>query len=138
MVLGPDSTLAPVIAAPTVPLAAGSVEHAVALVGMLAVLSGAFSLLIGLARPGLVADLLSKPTRLGFMNAIALTALHGELRRQGIELWFAGMKGPVKDRLKHYGTLDLIGHGIFCPTVGQAVNVYRAAFRVDWKDWGEL
>ena len=40
MVLGPDSTLAPVIAALTVPLAAGSVEHAVALVGMLAVLSG--------------------------------------------------------------------------------------------------
>ena len=70
--------------------------------------------------------------------ADTLTTLHGELRQQGIELWFAGMKGPVKDRLQHYGTLDLIGHGIFCPTVGQAVNVYRAAYRVDWKDWDEV
>ena len=70
--------------------------------------------------------------------ADTLATLHDELRQQGIELWFAGMKGPVKDRLKHYGTLDLIGRDIFCPTVGQAVNVYRAAFRVDWKDWDEV
>ena len=60
--------------------------------------------------------------------ADTLTTLYGELRQQGIELWFAGMKGPVKDRLKHYGTLDLIGHDIFSPTVGQAVNVYRATY----------
>ena len=64
--------------------------------------------------------------------------MHDELRQQGIELWFAGMKGPVKDRLKHYGTLDLIGHDIFCPTEGQAVNVCRAAYRVEWKDWDEV
>ena len=41
MVLGPDSTLAAVIAALILPLAAGSVERAIALAGALAMLSGA-------------------------------------------------------------------------------------------------
>ena len=70
--------------------------------------------------------------------ADVLLMLHGELREKGIELWFAGMKGPVKDRLRHYGTLDVIGHDIFSPTVGSAVNRYRASHEVDWKDWDEV
>lgn len=79
LVLGPDSTLAAVIAALILPMAAGNVERAVALAGMLAVLSGVCSMLIGLARLGLLADLLSKPIRIGFLNAIALTVLVGQL-----------------------------------------------------------
>lgn len=79
MVLGPDSTLAAVIAALILPLAVGDPSHAVALAGMLALLSGSCSLVIGLARLGLLADLLSKPIRIGFMNAIALTVLIGQL-----------------------------------------------------------
>jgi high affinity sulfate transporter 1 len=79
MVLGPDSTLSAVIAALILPLAAGSVERAVALAGMLALLSGACSLLIGFARLGIMADLFSKPIRIGFLNAIALTVIVGQL-----------------------------------------------------------
>ncbi|MBK7118720.1 MAG: SulP family inorganic anion transporter [Comamonadaceae bacterium] len=45
----------------------------------LALLSGSCSLVIGFARLGLLADLLSKPIRVGFMNAIALTVLIGQL-----------------------------------------------------------
>lgn len=81
LVLGPDSTLAAVIAALILPMAAGSVERAVALAGLLGILSGGFCLLIGLARLGLVADLLSKPIRIGFLNAIALTVIIGQLPR---------------------------------------------------------
>lgn len=79
MVLGPDSTLAAVIATLILPLAAGSAERALALAGALALLSGAFLVLIGLLRLGLVADLLSKPIRLGFINAVALTVLVGQM-----------------------------------------------------------
>ena len=43
----------------------------------------------------------------------------------------------VKDRMQHYGTLQAIGSPIFSPTVGQAVNRYRATHVVDWKDWDE-
>ena len=69
--------------------------------------------------------------------ADVLLMLHGELEDQGVSLMFAGLKGPVKDRLRHYGTLDTLGSDIFEPTVGSAVNRYRALHPVDWKDWDE-
>lgn len=66
-----------------------------------------------------------------------LLVLYDELKRQGIELRFAGLRSVVKDRLKHYGTLDVMGHDIFSPTTGNAVNRYRETYQVDWKDWDE-
>jgi high affinity sulfate transporter 1 len=70
--------------------------------------------------------------------ADALVSLYQELKQQNIELCFAALKGQVKDRLRDYGTLDIIGHDIFAPTVGNAVNLYRATHTVDWKDWDEV
>ncbi len=64
-----------------------------------------------------------------------LEALHDELQRQGVELYFAGLKGLVRDRLAHYGTLDALGSDIFSPTVGSAVNLYQESHQVEWKDW---
>jgi MFS superfamily sulfate permease-like transporter len=79
LVLGPDSSLAPLIAAAILPLAAGSDAEAVALAGMLAILTGVLCVLAGLARFGFIADLLSKPVRYGYMNGIALTVLLSQL-----------------------------------------------------------
>jgi high affinity sulfate transporter 1 len=79
LVLGPDSSLAPLIAAAILPLAAGSEAEAVALAGMLAILSGLLCVVAGLARFGFIADLLSKPVRFGYMNGIALTVLLSQL-----------------------------------------------------------
>jgi high affinity sulfate transporter 1 len=79
LVLGPDSSLAPLIAATILPLAADNPEEAVALAGMLAILSGLLCVLAGLARFGFLTDLLSKPVRYGYMNGIALTVLLSQL-----------------------------------------------------------
>jgi high affinity sulfate transporter 1 len=79
LVLGPDSSLAPLIAAAILPLAAGNETEAVALAGMLAIFSGALCVLAGLARFGFIAELLSKPVRYGYMNGIALTVLLSQL-----------------------------------------------------------
>jgi high affinity sulfate transporter 1 len=79
LVLGPDSSLAPLIAATILPLAADDPEEAVALAGMLAILSGLLCVLAGLARFGFITDLLSKPVRYGYMNGIALTVLLSQL-----------------------------------------------------------
>jgi high affinity sulfate transporter 1 len=79
LVLGPDSSLAPLIAATILPLAAGSEAEAVALAGMLAIFSGLLCVLAGLARFGFIADLLSNPVRYGYMNGIALTVLLSQL-----------------------------------------------------------
>jgi high affinity sulfate transporter 1 len=79
LVLGPDSSLAAIIAATIVPLAAGDADRLVALAGMLALMTGGLCILAGLARFGFVTDLLAKPIRLGYLNGIALTVLIGQL-----------------------------------------------------------
>ena len=81
LVLGPDSSLGPMIAATIVPLvgANGDPARAVALASMLALLVGGITVLAGVARLGFVADLLSKPTQIGYMNGLALTILVGQL-----------------------------------------------------------
>ena len=53
--------------------------RAVALASMLALMVGAVMLLGGAARLGCVADLLSKPTMIGYMNGLAVTILVGQL-----------------------------------------------------------
>ena len=79
LVIGPDSSLAAIIAAVIVPLAAGDPARTVALAGMLAILTGILCILAGLARLGFITELLSKPIRYGYMNGIALTVLVGQL-----------------------------------------------------------
>jgi len=75
LVLGPDSALAPVILTVVLPLSAGDPQRAVALAGMMAIVSGVVCIAAGLARLGFVTELLSKPIRYGYMNGIALTVL---------------------------------------------------------------
>jgi len=81
LVLGPDSSLGPMIAATILPLmlAGGDPVRAVALASLLAVLVGVIMVAAGLARFGFVADLLSKPTQIGYMNGLALTIIVGQL-----------------------------------------------------------
>jgi high affinity sulfate transporter 1 len=75
LVLGPDSSLAPVILAVVFPLSGGDPMRAVALASMMAVVSGLVCVLIGMLRLGFVTELISKPIRYGYMNGIALTVL---------------------------------------------------------------
>ena len=79
LVLGPDSSLVALILAVVLPLAAGDPQRAVALAGMMAVVSGLLCIVAGAARLGFVTELLSKPIRYGYMNGIALTVLVSQL-----------------------------------------------------------
>jgi high affinity sulfate transporter 1 len=79
LVLGPDSSLAPMIAAAVLPLAAGDPHRAVSVAAMLAVLAGLFGIAAGLFRLGFITDLLAKSIRYGYMNGIALTVLVSQL-----------------------------------------------------------
>ncbi len=81
LVLGPDSSLGPMIAATILPIIGsnGSPERAIALASMLALIVGAIMIVAGIAKLGFVADLLSKPTQIGYMNGLALTILIGQL-----------------------------------------------------------
>ncbi|KSU59192.1 SulP family inorganic anion transporter [Gordonia hongkongensis] len=78
LVLGPDSSLAPIIAASIIPLAAFDAER-IALAGVLAIEVGLVLLIGGLLRLGFVTDLLSKPIRIGYLNGIALVVVLSQL-----------------------------------------------------------
>ncbi|MHC8287466.1 SulP family inorganic anion transporter [Pseudomonas sp. XS1P51] len=79
LVLGPDSSLAAVILAVVLPLSGGDPHRAVALAGMMAIVSGTACILAGIMRLGFITELLSKPIRYGYMNGIAVTVLISQL-----------------------------------------------------------
>ncbi len=81
LVLGPDSSLGPMIAATILPLIAakGDPKRAVALASLLAIMVAAIMIIAAVAKLGFIADLISKPTMIGYMNGLALTILVGQL-----------------------------------------------------------
>ena len=81
LVLGPDSSLGPMIAATILPLivADGDPARAVALASMLSIIVGVIMLVGSVAKLGFVADLLSKPTMIGYLNGLAVTILASQL-----------------------------------------------------------
>lgn len=64
-----------------------------------------------------------------------LAELDEALAAHGIELCFAEMKDPVKDKLKRFGLFARFGDAFFFPTVGAAVSAYLEAHAVEWQDW---
>jgi len=81
LVVGPDSTLAPIVFAALVAVAGIGADpaRAVALASALAILMGLICVAAGLAKLGIVAELLSKPVRIGFLNGVALIIIAGQL-----------------------------------------------------------
>src|SRR4029077_1893738 len=72
----------------------GDSQHAVALAGAMAGVSGILCIAAGLARLGFVTELLSKPIRYGYMNGIALTVVLSQVPKL---LGFpVNAKGPLR------------------------------------------
>jgi MFS superfamily sulfate permease-like transporter len=57
------------------------------------------------------------------------------LHARGIELCFAELKDPVKDKLKRFGLYAQLGESYFFPTLGSAVSRYLEVNNVEWDDW---
>jgi high affinity sulfate transporter 1 len=106
LVLGPDSSLAPMILAVVLPLSAGVPERAVAIGGMLAIVSGVACVAAGVGRLGFITELLSKPIRYGYMNGIALTILLSQIPK--LFGFSASAKGPLRQA---WGIADKILKG---------------------------
>ncbi|MCT0211895.1 STAS domain-containing protein [Synechococcus sp. CS-1333] len=79
LVLGPDSSLVALILGIVLLLSAGDSQRAMALAGMMALVSGSLCVLAGTARLGFITELLTKPIHYGYMNGIALTVLVSQL-----------------------------------------------------------
>jgi len=95
LVLGPDSSLAPIILGVVIASSAGDPNHAIALASAMAVVAGAVCILAGILKLGFITELLSKPIRYGYMNGIALAVLISQLPKLfGFKIESAG---PLRD-----------------------------------------
>ena len=80
LVLGPDSSVSPLILAAITPLiVTNDPASAIALAGMMAVMVGLIEIGLGVAKLGFVADLLSSEVRVGYLNGLAITIIVGQL-----------------------------------------------------------
>ena len=69
--------------------------------------------------------------------ADVISDLDKNLEEAGIELCFAELKGPVKDRFKRYGLLERSGSDYLYRMLEEAVDEYVVAHKVEWRDWDE-
>lgn len=101
LVLGPDSSLAPVIAAVVLPLAAGDPASAVVLASAMSVIAGIVCVGAGYLSLGVVTEFLSKPLRIGYLNGIAVLIFISQVPKA---LGFSISAETTLDRV--VGTLD--------------------------------
>jgi len=73
-------------------------------------------------------------TGIDITAADALAELDEALSTAGIELCFAELKDPVKDKLKRFGLFSMIGEKSFFPTIEAAVRSYVQDHAIDWAD----
>jgi high affinity sulfate transporter 1 len=103
LVLGPDSSLGPMIAATILPLIAakGDPERAIALASLLAIMVAAIMIIAAVAKLGFIADLISKPTMIGYLNGLALTILVGQLPKLfGFKIDAEGLIGEFTELVR--------------------------------------
>jgi high affinity sulfate transporter 1 len=67
--------------------------------------------------------------------ADVIAELDDNLHQANIELCFAEMKDPIKDKLKRFELFTRFGEQTFFATLGEAVNAYLTSHPVDWVDW---
>ena len=131
LVLGPDSSLGPMIAATILPLAAGSQEQAIALAGMLGLLVGLITVGAGAARLGFVADLLSKPVRTGYLAGLAIVIFVGQLPKLfGFSTDASGLVDEVRAFAQGLDMTNAWALGIGLLSLGIIVGLQRLAPRV--------
>jgi len=72
-------------------------------------------------------------TSIDITSADMLAELDKALEARGVELQFAEMKDPVKDKMKRFELFERMGESAFHPTVGAAVDAYLSDSGVDWQ-----
>ncbi len=107
LVLGPDSALAPLVAAAVIPVAGVNASERVAVAGLLALMVGGFLLVGSIARLGFLTDLFSMPVRLGYLAGIALIVIAAQLPRLlGVPSSGGGFVDNVGDFARHVREID--------------------------------
>jgi len=73
-------------------------------------------------------------TSIDVTAADVLCTLDDTLQAAGVDLCFAEMKDPVKDKLKRFELFPRF-EDMFFATLGEAVHAYLDSHPVEWQDW---
>jgi high affinity sulfate transporter 1 len=123
LVLGPDSSVSPMILAAITPLVVvDDPGTAIALAGMLALFVGVIEIALGLGRLGFVADLLSSEVQVGYLNGLAITIIVGQLPKlfgfsTDSEGFFDDVRAFVEGIDQTHGTTLLVGVAVLVTLV---------------------
>ena len=118
LIVGPDAATCALVAASVAPLAAGDQATYASLSVILALLTGVLCIAASFLRLGALADFLSRPILVGFLNGVALSIILGQADKI---FGFPVIEGGILPRLTEIvGKLDAIQW----PTLSVAVGTF--------------
>jgi MFS superfamily sulfate permease-like transporter len=127
LIVGPEGSIAAMVAAAVVPLAADDPRRAAALASLLALLVGAVYLVARLVRLGWVADYFSQAVLLGYLHGVAVVLVIGQLGKLvGITPEAEGPLPTLADVLRRIGQF----HG---PTVAVGAVCLAVLLVLRWR-----
>ncbi|HXW61136.1 MAG TPA: SulP family inorganic anion transporter [Candidatus Acidoferrales bacterium] len=118
LILGPDAATCALVAAAVAPLAGGDDHLYLSLSVALAFLAGLFCIGASFLRLGALADFLSKPILVGFLNGIALSIMLGQI---GKIFGFPITSGGIVPRLVEFLSKLGLTHG---PTLAVGLGTF--------------
>lgn len=118
LIVGPDAATCALVAAAVTPMAAGDPELYLSLSVTLAFLAGLFCIGASFLRLGALADFLSKPILVGFLNGIALSIVLGQM---GKIFGFSIAAGGIVPRLLEFAFKLGLTHG---PTLAVGAGTF--------------
>ncbi|HOW63011.1 MAG TPA: sulfate permease [Candidatus Contendobacter sp.] len=122
LMVNPDAATCAMIAAVVAPLAVGDAELYASLAILLTFFTGLFCIAASFLRLGALADFLSKPILVGFLNGVAISILLGQI---GKLFGFAIESGRIVPRLLEFIAKLPQTHG---PTLAVGVGSFAALF----------
>jgi high affinity sulfate transporter 1 len=133
LVLGPDSSLGPLIFAAIIPLvvAGDDPAKAIALAGMLAILVGLIEIGLGVGKLGFVADLLSSEVQVGYMNGLAITIIVGQLPKlSGFSTDADNFVGEIREFVTNFDQRDATALAIGLVTLAVLLGLPRITKKI--------
>lgn len=118
LIVNPDAAACAIVAATLAPMAATGPEHYADLSIALALLTGLLCIAGGFAGFGVIANFLSRPILVGYLNGIALSIISGQLAKLlGFKVASAGFFRTVYEVVSRLGETHLptlaVGLGLF-------------------------
>ena len=102
LIVNPDAAACAIVAATALPMAAGDAAKYADLTITLTLLTGVLCIVAAVARLGVIANFLSRPILVGYLNGIAITIIVGQCGKLiGVQVGPAGVFRTLANLIKH-------------------------------------